>query len=44
MQDEHGFSNTGRVWAIPDRDVDFLASIDLLSRDPKNLQFFLDIL
>jgi len=33
-----------RGWTLPDRDLDLLASIDLLSRDTKNLQFTLNVL
>jgi len=35
-QDEHKFRNTGRSWTPPNRDLDLLADIDLLSCDPKN--------
>jgi hypothetical protein len=42
-RNEHKFRNTGRGWRLPDRDLDLLASIDLLSRDPKNLQFTLNV-
>jgi hypothetical protein len=29
---------------LPNRDLDLLASIDLLSRDPKNLECILDLM
>ena len=44
VQNEHRLQNTGKRWTIPDRDLDLLASIDLLSRDPKNRQFTLNVL
>jgi len=42
-RNERRFRNTGKGWTLPDRNLDLLASIDLLSRDPKNLQFTLNV-
>jgi hypothetical protein len=43
-QDERGFQNIGRSWTLPNRDLDLLADIDLLSCDPKNLEFIPNLL
>jgi len=43
-RNECRFWNTARGWTLPDRDLDLLASVDLLSRDSKNLQFTLNVL
>lgn len=43
-QDEYRFRSTGRSWTLPNRDLDLLLGIDLLSCDPKNPEFILDLM
>ena len=43
-QDERRFRNIKRSRTLPDRDLDLLPSIDLLSCDPKNPKFILNVM